>query len=113
MRYYPGLGVGHKYGWLEKSASNDDMPSSPQAYNFEEEQEVEVPSEGQKADVTHEDIDDDVSINSMDRGSDASEAESDVEGVEVTATGATEANEIESEDEEVCAHHEMYDSDGQ
>ena len=112
MRYYPGLGVGHKYGWSQKAAPCDNDALSNLRDNLEEGQEIEEYAEEQEASGSHEGLGDEASLNSMDRGSRSSDEELDGEGTEFTAKGTTATNGIESEDEELCAHHEMYDSEG-
>ena len=108
MRYYPGIGVGHKYAWpLSQNASlNDGTSSILPTYDSEQEQ-ADIHPEEPQADESREDIDEDGSINSMDGGSRSLEEDSSDDEVARIAGAA----EVESEDEEICVHHEMYDSD--
>lgn len=87
MRYYIGLGVGHTYGWSQKTKDEalQDLDLGPDDPDSELVQ-AEEPD------------DDSESINSMDRGLDSSD---EIEGV-------NSEDEIESDDEEFYAQHEMY-----
>lgn len=101
MRYFLGLAVGHKYGWSQRAATtNVNGPLQASTFEEEEDEPIMVDSEELEAGAT-QDLDDTVSINSMDRGLDSEE--SDVEVV-------VEAGEVESEDDELYAHYEMYEA---
>lgn len=97
MRYYVGLGVGHAYGWSQKALPTESGPS--QTSNFEEhEPDLEIYPEEHEAGESQGDLHDAASINSIDRGLSFSDGESDGEG-------EVDADEVESEDEEFCAHY--------
>lgn len=111
MRYYPGIAVGHKYGWSQNIKSHNETSSILRDYTSEKD-EAEIQPEGQEASEPQEDLNDDVSINSMDGGSRCLEQDcSDDEVPENANTGDGELVELGSEDEELYANHEMYDSD--
>ncbi|KAF7985138.1 hypothetical protein HWV62_7692 [Athelia sp. TMB] len=107
MRYYAGLAVGHKYAWSQTLATPADSKSSSHLSTLEED-DLLVDREIHAQEETM--LNDAESINSMDRGLGLSDDESDDGGVVISAAEASEAD-FELDDEELCAHHEMYDAE--
>ena len=108
MRYFLGLAIGHKYGWCQVTAATHGNGPLQACALEEEEEPSTVPSEEREAGVSHGDLDDAASVNSMDRGlvSEESDDEANIAG-----TGGAEADEVESEDDELYTHYQMYEEE--